>query len=78
VHGTDITDLTAIDAVPGGADNAFNFTGTTATANSIWYAEDVANNRTVVSMDTNGNTTADAIIVLTGTGLNLLQTDFHL
>jgi hypothetical protein len=61
-----------IDAQTGGGApagiQAFLFGGqnTSAVANSITWYQDVANNRTVIQGDVNGNTSADFFIVLTG------------
>ena len=40
-----------------------------------WY-KDAAHNRTVIQMDNNGDATADMMIVIAGTALNLVRDDF--
>jgi VCBS repeat-containing protein len=77
-HGTDKIDLSAIDAVPGGADNAFAFGGSNANtvANSVTFSESGGN--TIIHIDNTGDTVADMQIVLTGTGLGLAASDFIL
>jgi VCBS repeat-containing protein len=78
VHGTDKIDLSAIDAVNDGGDNAFLFGGNDAAtvANSVTWSESGGN--TILHIDVNGNTTADMQIILTGVGLGLTATDFVL
>ena len=78
VHGVDKIDLSTIDAVVGGGDDAFLFGGSNVNtvANSVTWSESGGN--TIVHIDNNGNTIADMQIVLTGTGLNLDATDFTL
>jgi VCBS repeat-containing protein len=78
VSGTDRIDLSAIDAVPGGADNAFAFGGSNANtvANSVTFSESGGN--TIIHIDNTGDTVADMQIVLTGTGLGLQASDFIL
>jgi VCBS repeat-containing protein len=77
-HGTDKIDLSAIDAVNGGADNAFVFGGNNALtlANSVTWSESGGN--TILHIDVNSNATADMQIILTGVGLGLTATDFVL
>jgi len=76
--GGDILDLSLLDAdtsVIG--DQAFVFTGTTATANSVWATASGAD--TIVSGDINGDLSADFMFVLTGlTPANLASGDFKL
>ncbi|OBQ78749.1 hypothetical protein A9K71_29645 [Mesorhizobium sp. WSM3873] len=78
VHGVDKIDLSAIDAVSGGGDQAFLFGGQNANtvANSITWSESGGN--TIVRADVNGNTTADFQITLTGVNLGLTASDFVL
>ena len=69
VHGSDIIDLSAIDANTarsGFGDQAFLYGGqnTHAVANSVTWYEDLVNGNTIVQADVNGNTTADFQIVL--------------
>ena len=66
--GGDIIDLSAITT---------NFTGTTAAANSAWYATSISGDATVY-VDTDGNTaTAEFAITLKGVA-SLISTDFDL
>lgn len=65
--GGDRIDLSAIDAVPGGGDTAFAFSGTTARAYGIWFKQDAAAKVTHVFGDTDGNSaTAELAIDVTG------------
>ena len=66
-HGTDKIDLSAIDAVPGGADNPFTFVAaqTAATvANSVTWVQ--SGGYTYVHVDATGDTVADLTITLYG------------
>jgi Ca2+-binding RTX toxin-like protein len=75
-HGDKI-DVSGIDPNSGLAgDQAFTFNGGTATARGIWITE--TSTDTIVNFDTDGNTTADMQIVLTGVGKGLTGTDFIL
>jgi VCBS repeat-containing protein len=77
VHGTDKIDVSGIDPISGGPDNAFTFNVATPTNNGIWYTEGAG--LTLVHFDTNGNNATDEmLIILTGTGLGLAATDFVL
>ena len=80
VHGTDIIDFSAIDAnTSASGDQAFAFGGQNANvvANSVTWFENGGN--TFIQADVSGNTTADFVITLTGTNLNLSATsDFLL
>ena len=79
VHGTDIIDLSAIDANTSSSGNqAFAFGGQNANvvANSVTWFESGEN--TIIRADVNGNTTADFMITLTGTNHNLSASDFIL
>ena len=79
VHGTDIIDLSAIDANTSlSGDQAFAFGGQNANvvARSVTWFENGGN--TIIQADVNGNTTADFMITLTGTNLNLSASDFIL
>jgi Ca2+-binding RTX toxin-like protein len=79
VHGVDIIDLSALDANTASFGNqAFSFVGQNGNtvAHSVTWFEVGGN--TVVQADINGNTTADFAIVLTGTHLQLAQSDFIL
>ena len=81
VQGADKIELSGIDARPGGADNAFVWGGTTATAYGVWYAQDAANNVTHVYADTSGDHTADFQIDLVWQNhvpQNLAASDFIL
>jgi Ca2+-binding RTX toxin-like protein len=79
VHGTDKIDIAGIDAnASTKGDQAFAFAGQNsgAVAKSVtWYESD---GNTFVQADVNGNTTADFLIRLTGTNLNLSASDFLL
>jgi Ca2+-binding RTX toxin-like protein len=66
-HGTDKIDLSAIDAVPGGGDNAFSFVSaqTAATSpNSVTWVQ--SGGYTYVHADATGDTVADLTITLYG------------
>jgi large repetitive protein len=72
----DIIHVTSIDSGDGGAGD-FEWGGTTATANGIWYTESAGN--TILHFDTNGNTATDEMqIVLTGINLGLVGANFSL
>jgi hypothetical protein len=80
-HGTDMINVTAIDAATGGGpnagDQAFAYGGQTAAviANSLtWF---FSGGNTIIQFDTNGNTTADYTITLTG-NVSLTASDFLL
>lgn len=77
-NGFDKIDLSTIDATPGGADNAFSFGGNTSAviARSVTWIE--SGGQTLIQIDNTGNTVADMVIVLNGTGLGLDATDFLL
>jgi len=80
-HGVDKIDLSAIDAKTQSGfsgDQAFLFGGQNANtvANSVTWFESGGN--TILRLDNNGNTTADMLIVLTGTNLHLDANDFLL
>ena len=77
VHGSDIIDLSAIDANTSvKTDQAFLFGGQNATvvAHSVTWTESGGN--TIVQADVNGDAIAD--FVLLGTNLHLTQLDFVL
>ena len=79
VHGTDIIDLSAIDANSSkNKDQAFGFSGPNnqVVANSVTWFEDSGN--TFVQANVNGDTTADLVIVLVGISHNLSASDFAL
>lgn len=74
----DLIDLSAVDAIVGGADNGFAFIGTAAfggVAGQLRYA--ISGAETMVYGDTNGDSVADFAIRLTG-ALSLLSADFVL
>ncbi|ANL26941.1 serralysin-like metalloprotease domain-containing protein [Rhizobium phaseoli] len=80
-HGFDKIDVSGLDAytlnpnTPG--DQAFAWSGTTATTHSAWYTESGGN--TILHFDSNGDTNTDeTTIVLTGTNLGLTSSDFIL
>ncbi len=82
VHGSDLIDLSAIDAATGGGinsgDQAFSFGGHSANviAHGVTWFE--SNGNTVIQADINDNATADFAIVLRGINLQLTQQDFIL
>ncbi|WP_321447173.1 hypothetical protein [uncultured Cohaesibacter sp.] len=66
-NGEDKIDLSGIDANSStGANDAFAFSGTTATANSVWYETDGSD--IMLYADVNGDTTADFEVRLADTG----------
>ena len=74
--GEDVIDLSAIDANNASAgDQAFTFTGLTATANSVWLETDGAN--LLVFADVTGDAVADFEIQMVNTS-TLVETDFVL
>jgi Ca2+-binding RTX toxin-like protein len=76
--GEDYIDLSAIDAISGGADDAFTFVGVSAfTGVAGQLAVSYASGQTIVSGDINGDRIADFQIALTGT-LALTADDFIL
>ena len=73
----DRIDLSAIDAIPGGKNNAVTWGGAnTPTANGVWYTESDGN--TIVQADVTNDTVADFQITLVGTGLGLTAAHFIL
>jgi Ca2+-binding RTX toxin-like protein len=84
VAGADEIDLSAIDAIAGGGDDAFAFLGTgafTGTAGEVRFRQfdntGTANDVTYVYIDQTGDGVADSQIVLTGL-INLTADDFVL
>ena len=78
-HGTDIIDLSALDANTSASGNqAFAFGGQNenVVGNSVTWFENGGN--TIIRADVNGNTAADFMITLTGTNHNLSAFDFTL
>ena len=78
--GTDVIDLSALDANLGsGGNQVFDFIGTDAftAAGQLRFVLDAANNRTIVEGNVNGNLGADFQIELTGLH-NLTEGDFDL
>lgn len=76
----DKIDLSAIDAVPGFADDAFTFLGTaafTGATGEVRYQKDAASNTTLVEVRLAGSVTDDMDIVLNGQ-INLNGNDFIL
>jgi len=70
--------LNLVDAVNGGADNAFSFIGTVAFSNVAGQLRyQVINGNTFVSGDTNGDAAADFMLRLNG-NIALIATDFAL
>jgi len=79
-HGVDKIDVSAIDAVSGGSDNAFAFVAADtngAVANSITWHYDSGTNTTHIFGDTNGSGGAEFEAVLTG-HITLTSGDFIL
>ena len=79
LHGTDVIDLSAIDAnTSSNGNQAFAFGGQSSNvvARSVTWSESGGN--TLIQADVNGDTTADLLIGLTGTSLNLSGSDFLL
>jgi Ca2+-binding RTX toxin-like protein len=77
-QGQDLIDLSAIDAITGGGDDAFNFIGNSAfsnTAGELRY--DYQGGYTIISMDVNGDGIADSQITLVG-NIPLILSDFGL
>jgi hypothetical protein len=77
----DKIDLSAIDANPDGdfpGDQDFDWGGEdlNVLAYGLTWYKDAAHNRTVIQMDNNGDATADMMIVIAGTTLNLVRDDF--
>lgn len=67
--GTDLIDVSAIDAVAGGADNAFTFIGSaafTATAGTLRVAQDAALGITLLQGNTDSDTTPEFEVTLAG------------
>lgn len=84
VHGTDDLDLSTIDAIAGGINDAFKFIGQSAfngTAGQLHYRREnpagTANDKTIVEGDIDGDRGADFQIELTGL-LTLSSSDFIL
>lgn len=78
-HGADIIDLSAIDANASLIGNqAFGFAdlNPNVVAHSVTWSESGGN--TIIQADVNGDTTADLMLVLTGTNLHLAGSDFIL
>jgi Ca2+-binding RTX toxin-like protein len=78
-HGMDRIHLAALDAnIFAGGNQAFLSATANASvvANSVTWFESGGN--TIVQADVNGNAVADFVVVLSGTGLNLAQSDFIL
>jgi len=81
MHGTDIIDLSAIDAnssPKAKGDQPFTFSGLNSdvVANSVTWSESGGN--TIIRADVTGNSAADFMLVLTGTNHNLTGSDFNL
>ena len=78
VQGDDVIELSALDAITGGADDAFSFIGTAAfsgVAGQLRQSTSFGN--TIVSGDVDGNGVADFQIQING-AYTLNATDFHL
>ena len=77
VQGTDKIDLLAIDAIAGGADDAFIFRGTGGFGASAGLKFNQTATTTVILADTNADQIADFAIVLNGV-FTLVASDFVL
>ena len=77
VQGDDTIDLSGIDAVTGGLDDAFSFIGAGAFSGTAGELRAVAGSNTLVSADVNGDAVADFTVLLTGSHV-LLGSDFVL
>ena len=78
VQGEDTFDLSGIDAVTGGGDDAFSFIGTGAFSGTAGELRAVAlGPNTLVSADVNGDAAADFTVLVTGNHV-LLGSDFVL
>ena len=78
VQGEDTFDLSGIDAVTGGGDDAFTFIGTGAFSGTAGELRAVAlGPNTLVSADVNGDAAADFTVLVTGNHV-LLGSDFVL
>jgi Ca2+-binding RTX toxin-like protein len=78
-HGTDLIDLSAIDANTSLSGNqAFVFSGQNANVVPLSVTWFESGGNTIIRADVNGNTTADFMITLTGTNHNLSASDFIL
>lgn len=76
--GADKIDLSAIDAVSGGSDNAFRFVGASAFTKGAGQLQSViSGDQTIISADVNGDKRADFSIVLSGVHV-LQESDFIL
>lgn len=76
VSGTDVIKLSGIDARPvSQADDAFSFTGTTASSHGVWYAR--SDRDVIVRADVTGDGLADLEIRLVGVS-SLTANDFLL
>ncbi|HEY5963421.1 MAG TPA: M10 family metallopeptidase C-terminal domain-containing protein, partial [Xanthobacteraceae bacterium] len=78
VQGDDVIELSALDAITGGADDAFSFIGTAAfsgVAGQLRQSTSFGN--TIVSGDVDGNGVGDFQIQING-AYTLNATDFHL
>ncbi|HVY84975.1 MAG TPA: M10 family metallopeptidase C-terminal domain-containing protein, partial [Caulobacterales bacterium] len=83
-QGADVIDLSAIDAIAGGGDDAFTLIGAGAFSHSAGELRydfidnaGAANDFTLISMDVNGDGAADSQIVLRGL-ISLTNSDFVL
>lgn len=81
-QGIDLIDLSSLDAIEGGADDAFTFIGTdkfgTATAGALRYFE-VATGKIIVEVDVDGDNVKDFQFELTQiSGATLTEADFIL
>jgi Ca2+-binding RTX toxin-like protein len=73
----DLIDLSAIDAIPNGADNQFDFIGTGAFTASGQVRYQISNGQTIIQVNQGGSLAADMEIALSGTHV-LTASDFIL
>lgn len=77
VQGEDTIDLSGIDAISGGLDDAFTFIGAGAFSGTAGELRAVGGTNTLVSADVNGDAVADFTVLLNGTHV-LQGSDFVL
>jgi hypothetical protein len=75
--GSDRIDLSAIDAVLGGGDSAFNFVGSAGLQNAGDLSVEASGGNTIISADVDDDHAADLLIVLSG-NVMLTAADFLL
>ena len=75
--GADIIDLSQLDAIAGGGDDAFNFVGSGPLQNAGDLRAFASGANTIIAGDVNGDQTADFHILLQG-NIAITATDFNL